>query len=384
MRIAHVTPVFPPYFGGMGVVANEYVQRLRDRHDVQVFTLSQTGAVARGRSPSDEEGVHRLRPWVRVGLSGFLPNIARRLIGFDLVHLHAPFFGAAEPLALARALGRLPPLILSYHMDARAAGLRGGIFALHRALFQRGIFRASDRILVSSLDYARHSGLSSWTDEGRVMEMPFGVDPQRFRPGPSGRARGGPVTLLFVGALDAAHDFKGLSILLTALESNRHDPSWRLIVVGDGPRRSRYEKEALTRSLAGRVTFLGRVEPAVLPDVYREADIHLFPSTSSAEAFGLVVLEAAASGLPTIASNLPGVRTLIEEGRTGLLVPPRDARQLSRAIASLTADARRRVILGEAARRCAREKYDWGVLMDRLEDVYQEVWVSSRTRRASP
>ena len=110
--------------------------------------------------------------------------------------------------------------------------------------------------------------------------------------------------VLFVGALDPAHHFKGFPVLVDALQGLTGS-GWRLVVVGDGSLRASFEILAATHGLAGRVHFAGDVADESLPRYYRLADIHVLPSTARAEAFGLVVLEAAASGAPTIASSLP-------------------------------------------------------------------------------
>jgi glycosyltransferase involved in cell wall biosynthesis len=103
------------------------------------------------------------------------------------------------------------------------------------------------------------------------------------------------------------------------------------------------------------------------------ADVHVLPSINRAEAFGLVALEAAGSGIPSIASNLPGVRTVVRDKETGLLVQPGDAWDLCRALQTLFRDAGFRLRLGEAARARAVSLYNWEKLVDRLEKVYEEV-----------
>ncbi len=105
MRIAQVTPVYPPYRGGMGRVAFEYTERLRSRgHDVHVFT-------PRHGEPDDitqrdADYVHRIQARLSVGNAGLLPSLPTDLVGFDIVHLHYPFYGGAEPVTRARASDR--------------------------------------------------------------------------------------------------------------------------------------------------------------------------------------------------------------------------------------------------------------------------------------
>ena len=430
MRIAHVVPTYPPYRGGVGRLAAEYATRLRARgHDVQVFTPRYEP------QPVDDDFVHRLGAPLRVGNAAFTPSLLTRLRGFDIVHLHYPFFGGAEPVLLRKWLHPRQPLVLSYHMDAVAGGVRGALFRLHARLVLPRIVSCADRVLVSSADYAAHSALTRLSREltsvdralgaggagwgiparragaspvgvpvaprtggetrrqdpgstqvsvglgevlSRVEVHPYGVDTERFRPGRelALRARVGSapkdVLALFVSRLDPAHHFKGLQVLLNALAGVRPHP-WRLLVVGDGSLRHGFERQAAALDIADRVHFAGDVSEADLPAYYRAADVHVCPSTAAAEAFSLVTLEAAASGVPTIASALPGVRTVVVDGETGAHVPPNDAASLRRALDSLMERPAHMADLGRAARARVEAQYQWDTAILRLEQTYREV-----------
>jgi glycosyltransferase involved in cell wall biosynthesis len=357
--------VYPPYRGGIGHVAFEYVERLRARgHDAHAFTLSHGHAYA-----IDPAYVHRL-PSLRFGNAGFAPALLKALDGFDLVHLHYPFFGGAEFVLMHQRAHPRMPLVVTYHMDAAAEDWRRFVFRGYRETLMPFVMRAAKRIFVSSNDYASASELAAGKGiDDKLAELPFGVDTERFRP--DGAFRNEP-TLLFVGGLDAAHHFKGLDVLLEALRPLAGTP-WNLVVVGDGDLRATYEAKAESLGLSRRVRFVGAATDADLPALYRDADLLLFPSTSRAEAFGLVLLEAAASGLASIASDLPGVRTVVEHGRTGLLTPPRDVSALSRAIERLLKNPEERRSMGAAARDRAVSRYAWDPLMDRLETEYRSL-----------
>jgi glycosyltransferase involved in cell wall biosynthesis len=378
MRIAHVVPTYPPYRGGVGYLAAEYATRLRARgHDVQVFTPRYR------HHPDDPDFVHRLATPVRVGNAAFTPSLIPHLREFDLVHLHYPFFGGAEPVLLGKWLRAGQPLVLSYHMDAVADGARGTLFRLHARLVLPRIVRAAGRVLVSSADYAAHSALAAIGNTlSRVEVHPYAVDTERFHPGqePALRERlgiaAGDVALLFVSRLDPAHHFKGLPVLLDALARARPH-GWRLVVVGDGSQRSGFERQAASLGLAERVSFAGDVSDADLPAYYRAADVHVCPSTAAGEAFSLVTLEAAASGIPTVASSLPGVRTVVVHGETGLHVSPGDPVRLRLALDSLM-ERPARTALGRAARSRAEALFQWEPAIIRLEKTYLEAAASTR------
>src|SRR5205814_1893675 len=152
----------------------------------------------------------------------------------------------------------------------------------------------------------------------RLVELPNGVDVERFRPGlASGelRARYGLARMeqvvLFVGGLDRAHYFKGLPVLLRALARLPKDVA--LLVVGDGDRREAYARLARAAGLGRRVRFAGSVADAELPRHYALADLVVLPSTTRGEAFGLVLLEAMACSRAVVASRLPGVQAVVDD-----------------------------------------------------------------------
>ncbi|MBT5808717.1 glycosyltransferase family 4 protein [Candidatus Uhrbacteria bacterium] len=374
-KIAHVVCSYPPYRGGMGNVAFEYVERLRARGmNVHVFTTKQGG-----KEVDDPRYVHRIPGVLNIGNAGVLPSLFHRLSGFDLVHLHYPFYGGAEPTIVRKAMRHDQGLIMTYHMDAVASGAKGAIFSAHRRLLFPWLINRVDRILVSTQDYADTSALA---EIDRVMDRvevhPFGVDLDRFYPGTDDDIRslhkvkhGAPV-MLFVGGLDSAHHFKGVHVLIDALEKlGQHE--WHCLIVGSGDLKESYEKAVAEKGLASRVSFAGNVSDDDLPRYYRAADMHLFPSTKRAEAFGIVAAEAAASGIPTIASDLPGVRIVVRDGDTGLLVPPENVEELSTAILLLLEQSDLRERFGLSARQHAMQSFDWEPLIDKLVETYDSV-----------
>ena len=243
----------------------------------------------------------------------------------------------------------------------------------------------ADRILVSSQTYADTSALQKLSPSIRekIAIHPFGVDVKRFFPGkePEMRTRLGlqedvPV-ILFLGTLDRAHYFKGLAVLNEALSALRH-LSWQCLVVGDGDLRPFYERLTQEKNLWGRIHFMGQVSEEEKPQYFRAADMHVFPSIDRSEAFGLVALEAAASGLPTIASNLPGVNVVVQDPQTGMLITPDQPEELQKALMRLLQDRGLREAMGSAARERAEEFFSWEACLSPLEALYEEL-VSKKT-----
>lgn len=372
MKIVHLSCVAPPEIGGIGRAAMKEVTMLRARGIHADLVAPEPSSHAKRAELREHSFVKRLKPFFRFGNASMFRGLRAQLSRYDLIHLHYPFFGVAETLLIASK--NLPPIVVTYHMDALAPGLKGAVFALHRTLIQPLLLPRAKAVIVSSYDYAKRSSIRRFFSKNpsRVRELPFGVDTERFRPGPSSRERflipERAITYLFVGGLDRAHAFKGTHLLLEAF--SRLPQEAHLLIVGDGDLRGEYEDRARSLGVISRVHFLGRLDEESLIQAYNTADIFVFPSTSRAEAFGLAALEAEACGKPVIASDLPGVRTVVRQGETGLLVQPGDSADLQRAMSRLFSEREFRLKLGEGARRHA-EHFSWDVHTDELMRIYE-------------
>ncbi len=315
-----------------------------------------------------------------MGNAPFLPGLLK-LRGFDVVHLHYPFFFGAESVWL-RSLSGGPRYVVTYHQDVLFAGPLRLAEAAHHWLLGRRVLGRAARVLATSWDYARASRLRGLMDRrpGIVDELPNGVDPSRFHPsveGASVRARYGieprdPV-LLFVGALDRAHYFKGVGILLEALAQLPASlRAARLLMVGDGNLRQAYQQRAAELGVEDRVTFCGRVPDEELPAHYAACNVLVLPSTTMGEAFGVVLLEAMACARPVIASNLPGVRTVVSDGVDGLLVQPGETDDLAHRLRAILDEPERQRMMGARGRAKVEERYAWSAIIPRLACVYEE------------
>jgi len=377
LRIAQVTATFPPYPGGTGNVCYHNACELaRLGHHVTVFTAALKDA------PANEfiEGfqVKRLKPLIRVGNAPLLPSLLGQLRGFDLIHWHYPFFGG-ELTALAACLYRIP-LVITYHQDVFLSGSLALIEKILRPTLSRVALRSARRVLFTSLDYgqASYSRPLLMGRERLIGELPNGVDTARFSPGdfPAELRQQlnlaiGDKVILLVARLDRAHYFKGVEVFLAALaglESNVKG-----VIVGEGDLRTGYQQRAQELGLAERVIFAGRVAEAALPDYYRLAQVTVLPSLTMGEAFGLVLVESLASGTPVIASNLPGVRTVVAAPDAGLLVEPGDAAGLAQAIRQILSDETCRQEMGQRGRARVEQNYDWRQIGLRLDTIYREV-----------
>jgi phosphatidylinositol alpha-mannosyltransferase len=146
-------------------------------------------------------------------------------------------------------------------------------------------------------------------------------------------------------------------------------PQSRLIIVGDGPLRSRVESY-VSRNRLNNVVMAGFVPDSVKPRYYASADIFCAPATG-AESFGIVLLEALASGLPVVATEVSGYMTVLEPGRDSITVPPKNWRELAASLVILARDAELRARLAEYALKKA-QRYSWKLVASEVVQVYSE------------
>jgi phosphatidylinositol alpha-mannosyltransferase len=174
-------------------------------------------------------------------------------------------------------------------------------------------------------------------------------------------------TILFVGRMEQR---KGFGILLEAYaQLRRRRSDVRLVAVGEGPQREGYERQVDSFGIPD-VWFAGRISNAMLPRYYTSADIFCSPATGG-ESFGIVLLEAMASGVPVLASAIPGFTAVIGGGKDGLLVPPKQPRVLAQAIDTVLNDDGLRRSMAEHGVRTALQ-YDWHRVADSILDVYEQ------------
>lgn len=373
MRIAHVISTFPPYKGGMGnSVYHAALQIGRRGHESVVFTPAYDGLKAGTEMIGENTSVVRLRPLLAIGNAAVLPQLLWRLRSFDIVHVHYPFYGTADIIVLGNIFLHRAKLILHYHMDTVASGIKGLIFRMYQFFFLPIIVRIASTISCASLDYVKQSALADYyvNHESSFIEVPFGVDTKHFTAGTYPRE---PI-ILFVGGLDKAHYFKGVNELLKAsVKIIAQYPSAQVVLVGKGDLENIYKSDAKTLGIENNVTIINNATDENLADWYRKARVLVLPSINKSEAFGLVLLEAMSSATPVVASNLPGVRNVFRNQQHGFLIKPGDVEDLAVKLALLIESPHLAERMGLAAREWINERYSWEKVGERLEAVYLRI-----------
>jgi len=305
----------------------------------------------------------RLATVASMPLSLSQPAVLRKLRP-DVAHVHSPY-----PLGEAAnwLLGRARVTVITHHSDVVR---QQGWLRLYGPCLRR-VLRAADRVIATSPRYIETSPWL-WPVRGKCVVVPLGVDHVRFAPPARPVTGHGRMTdvrplILFAGRL---RYYKGLDTLLHALA---FVPGVQLTVVGDGPMRGELERLTDVLDLRGRVTFTGEVSDEDLPGHYRAADVFVLPANARAEAFGTVLLEAMASGLPCVTTEVgSGTSWVVQDGVTGLVVPPRDPQALTGAIRALLDNPQLRGAMGLAARARVEEEFTTERMVARVQAVYEE------------
>jgi phosphatidylinositol alpha-1,6-mannosyltransferase len=200
-----------------------------------------------------------------------------------------------------------------------------------------------------------------------VAALDLGTDPVHFHPSrDSGALRRrwgvGDGPLILTVARLVPHKGQDMGIRALSMLA-REFPALRYILVGEGPDESRLRALAQELGVAGRVGFVGAMRDDELPEAYATATIYLGASRVDkevgVEGFGISFLEAAASGIPSVAGDSGGVRSAVRDGETGIVVPPTDADAIVEAIQSLLLNPARRAQMGKAARHAVETHYNW-------------------------
>lgn len=362
LRVLLVTSEFPPDVGGIASHVAELAAGLsRVIDDVTVMHPRGLGEVkpasAYEEFALERPGVIKAEPFYQWMVVHWL---RRAIAGRDiaLVHVHG-----MRPLGATRGLS--VPVVFTNHSSGFLARLKAS--PRRKARTTRALAHVARLIAPSDelVEAARSLGY-----QGPATMVPNGVDPGRFSPGPSPvRASLGigqdEVVVLLARRLAEKNGVIWFARALEPLAGRR----FRVVVAGDGREREPMQAILAENGMLERTIFLGSVANKDMPALYRAADLSVLPSL--AEATSIAGLEAMASGLPLVGTRVGGIPTIVDEGETGFLVPPRDPQAMAAALDRLIADAELRRRLGAGARAKVEREFSWDVIVGRTVAVYR-------------
>ncbi|VVB50998.1 D-inositol-3-phosphate glycosyltransferase [uncultured archaeon] len=374
MKIAQVSKHFPPYRGGLESRVYDLSKWLvAHEEDVTVYTTSESS------SPSSEvmDGIKvaRSKSLINFFSAPWCPGTLFHLMSddYDLIDVNLP-----DPpnmlFACAASYLRQKPLVVTYHADAiRTSAIYALPMAAYNLLLKAALRRAV-KIFATTQEYAKESPvLKNYL--GKVVEAPSFIDPALF----TAKAKGDPdiaarhkiagkKIILFVGRLIG---YKGLPVLLNSYATLKKEvPDAALIIVGEGPLLADLEKQVAQLGVSD-VVFAGKVSPKDLPTYYRAARVFALSSVSRQEAFGLVLVESMACGIPCVTTNFSGPSHVV--GDAGLVVPVNDSSAFSLALKRLLTDDVLRKKLSERGVVRVKENFTMDVVSEKIREVYKSV-----------
>ena len=359
-----------PTYGGSGVVASECALSLARRgHRVHVFSpgvpprlAHDTGGVVLHEVRGLDSPLFRSSP-DELATTGAVLGVLESE-GLDVLHAHYALPHAvtahlAREAARATREDEVPRLVVTLHgTDVTLVADEPSYASL-----LRHVLRSVDAVTAVSDDLARRTR-DWWGDGAREIEtLPNFVDTEVFRPT---EREAGPLACVHVSNF---RPLKRVPWLVEAFASGTRGTDASLLLVGDGPDRSRCEDLVRELGLEHRVRFCG--EHDALPDLLAPRDAFL--SSSREESFGLSALEASACGLGVLGTRVGGVPEVVHDGETGVLVDADDQQGFARELRAWAAEPERARSFGRAGRTLAVTRYDREAGVRRYEDLYRRL-----------
>ncbi len=368
MKILFVSDIFYPHTGGI----SEHILNLWKNFNKMGHTAKILAPSYGKNYPYVDERIIRMgraikfpknRSFSVLSFGITLPWQVRHFLNtekFDVIHLH----GAIAPT--------LPYLALKYSNAKNFVTFHSAYeesfgYVLWEPVLEQYFRRIDGMIAVSTV--ARDCMIRYFPiSECKI--IPNGIDTERFRPDVPQveELKKYSPKILFVGRFEPR---KGLKYLLMAFPNIvKEFPEAKLVVVGEGFL-EHYYRRYIEEHIKNNVIFVGFVKPEDLPRYYASCDIYCSPATG-AESFGIVLLEAMASGKPIVASDIPGYRTILTSGVEGLLFEPMNSEALAKNIIYLLKRPELMKKFGDAGKEKSK-KYDWKIVTKQVLDFYTEV-----------
>src|SRR5258708_2627154 len=372
--VAIVAPYFPPHGGGLERYAYEIMSRLKKDFNWRVVVI--TSGEQNGKDMKEElDGltIYRLSYHHKLSNTPFSFGWFRKIKHImaaespDLLNIHMPVPGIGDVAAL---VARKKPTVITYHagsMIKQDAPFHNVLIWLYEHGPLQILLCHADRIICSS-NFVRLGFLRRYTYKSTTITP--AVDSEIFHPDPARKTEN--PTIVFAAGLGHAEQHKGLRTLIDAMKILQKTlPNVRLVVVGDGDMKNKYEAQARELKLENEVTFLGRLSGKSLVEAYQQGNVFVLPSSN--ESFSMVILEAMACGLPVVSTKTGGITALVEDDKTGFLIVPNDPQMLAEKVGILLADLPRASVFGENARTKIIQTFNWHKQATRYHELFERV-----------
>jgi glycosyltransferase involved in cell wall biosynthesis len=381
MKIVMLVPYFYPHTGG----TEKYVKDLsmamvQAGHEVTVIS---TNLPAEKNAPAEEmmSGFKVIR-LPATNMFSYLPVTKQKfdlkmLEGYDIVHCHVPSFGF-----LREVVGKIKqPVIVTYHCDVTVSEKYYGVpvppwfvKAVEKPfnVMARMLLRRADVVYNTTKTYAETSPVLK--DIKNIRSIPIGIfhdqiDEMQKKIGLTEKDKN-PKQILWLGRMAGN---KGCDYMVKAMPMILAKfPDTKLVICGDGEEKASINSLIDSLGVRSSIEMYGVATFEQLVRFYYQSLVYVFPSINRLEAFGIVQLEAMANYTAVICTDIPGPNAVMDEGKTGLIVPKQDPQAIANAVNSLLADPQKAFAMGRAGRQMVETTYDWKNICARIVELYKE------------
>jgi glycosyltransferase involved in cell wall biosynthesis len=368
LKLMIITPYFYPKVGGLENYAFSIAEGLKEKYDWEIVVITSNHA----EKINTEEELHgmkiyKLARWFRVSNTPINPiwyfqikNIIKKEKP-DILNAHTPVPFISD---VAAGIYCNIPFILTYHTGTMI--LKGRFFIdilirIYESSILKITLKKTKKIICTS-DFVKFVFLKDYAS--KTITVTPGVDINRFKPKESDSKN----EILFVGGLSRAERYKGLEYLLSAVSRiKRNIGDIKLTVVGDGDYVRNYKRLCKSLGIMQNVEFKGILTGRELVEQYQKSNVSVQPSLS--ESFGIVLLEAMACKKPVIGSNIEGIPYIIENGKNGLIVPPKDIDALAEAIIKILTHPELAQEMGEEGYKKVIKNFTWDVQVAKTNSI---------------
>jgi len=364
LKVLHVGKYYPPHMGGIETHMQALCSELRNLVDLRVVVASSDDSAT--EEVLDGVAVSRVPTRFTLASTPLCPGMISRIRNdrSEIIHLHLPNPMAVLGYLASRHRGHL---IVTYHSDMVRQKILGPLFEpfLHAAL------RRSSAIITTSPNYLRSSPVLA-RHQQRCHVIPLGIPTEKFDRCDPKIAEGirrqyGDRLIVSVGRLVYYKGFEHLIRAMTRVRGN-------LLIIGEGPLRGALSALAEELGVADRVHFMGKISHDLLVACYHAAEVFVLASILRSEAFGIAQVEAMATGLPVVNTQLDsGVPFVSINEQTGLTVPPAEPWALAEAVNRLLDNPDLRASLGAAAALRAHQEFTLDAMAARTMSLYEQV-----------
>lgn len=372
MKLMVVAPYFYPKIGGMENYAWTIAKGLKEKYGWEVFAVTSNHEENKYKEDVIQGiKIYRLPILFKFSNTPINPMwyfSMKKIIAKekpDAINAHSPVPFMAD---IAGAASDNIPFVLTYHAGSmkKNKGLIDMAISAYESTFLKSLFERSDKIVCYTQEFI-DTNLKQF--KPKIERITPGVDIALFNPAKTYVKN----KVLFVGRIEKTSEWKGIKYLLDAMALIiKQNDKAILELVGSGDAVNDFKTYAKQLKIDKQVKFVGPLKGKKLADAYKNTSVLVLPSTSNAESFGMVIIEAMASGIPVIGSDIGGIPQVIDHKINGLLVEPKNSKSLAKAILTLLEDIPYSKTLGKNGYKKVKDNYDWLTKIELTKEQFPE------------